>query len=109
MTPGGKLSYMGMFGDQDLTSLIYLTYHLYQVQDRCWLLAILEAGRKEISLPQGVHNVFTCTAPAEPSEHRLVLVCLQGAAQLCLYSPLMSGQGRKQIPLLQNHIWAFSG
>lgn len=35
MAPGGKLSSMGRFGDQDLTSLIYLTHCLDQVQDRC--------------------------------------------------------------------------
>lgn len=57
-----------------------------------WLHAIPEAGIKEISPPRGVCNVFACTAPAEPSEHRLVLFCLQGAAQLCSYIPLMMGK-----------------
>lgn len=37
MASGGKLSYMGRFGDQDLTSLIYLMHHLYQEQDRCMM------------------------------------------------------------------------
>lgn len=35
MAPGGKLSSMGRFGEEDLTSLIYLTHCLDQVQDRC--------------------------------------------------------------------------